>query len=145
MVSEQSLNQISRPAKAPARRPRRHPGFYRFVGRLALGVLLAIAAVSRFAVAAGDGYALDQLQAQIAVARGQETSLESQIAQLTSAARLSSIAARLQMAPAPAAMTLQMPSAPAATASPRRLHATGGIIAALRALIGQMTRVMAKL
>lgn len=119
--------------------------FRRFLVRLGVGVFLGILAISRFASAAADGYALDQMQGQITVAKAQQTSLEAQIAWLTSAGRLMPLATRFKMSPVPAALELTMPSDVKSTVAVSRSQRPNGILAALRAVIVDVSRMLAKL
>lgn len=146
MVAEQRLTRtVSTSGAAKRRSATDIRAFRRFLMRLGVGVFLGILAISRFAAASADGYALDQMQGQITVAKAQETSLEAQIAWLTSAGRLMPLATRFKMSPVPAALALTMPRQARNVAATDRSHRTYGILAALKAVIADVSRVLAKL
>ena len=144
MVPESRL--IETAAQGPSARAavRPKPRLRTFYVRWTVTVAVAVLAVSRFAAAAQVGYAIDRTQAELQVARASELSLEGQVAALTSAGRLTAVAAKLKLAPAPAVMAVTVPAgAPAARSGSTRAHAgPGGVSATIGALIESITRAV---
>ncbi len=144
MVPERRL--IDTAAEQPKVRAkvRPKPQMRTFYLRWCVTVVVAILAVSRFAAAAQVGYAIDRTQAQLQVAQAQELALQGQVSALTSAGRLTSIASKLNLAPAPPVLSVTVPASSAGAV--RQPAGSGGrksgAIAAVGALIESITRAV---
>ncbi len=143
MVPERRLVDTAVEAPKFRRKVRPQLQMRTFYMRWSVTVIVAILAVSRFAVAAQVGYAIDRTQAQLQVAQAQELALEGQVAALTSAGRLAAVASKLNLAPAPPVLAVTVPGgSPAATAPSRADTHKTGVMAAVGALIESITRAV---
>ena len=142
MVPERHLTESAAERQAPSAAVRRQPQLRTFYLRWGVTVFVGLLAVSRFAAAAQVGYAIDRTQAQLQVARAQELALESQVSALTSAGHLAAIAAKLNLAPAPAVLSLTVPQGGPAGRPSGEAGAHRGILADVGALIQSITRAV---